>query len=412
MFKVFSNKSDYLLSLIGQFLRVVLQALFLFLLVLILSQHDFGLYSLLGAVSILLLPYSNLSSHILLVKNATSVISTFEDRLLSSQQLTLILGSVISVFATILFSFYTKELNVGYIWIFLFCELVIIRSFENIIYHFQAKERFDFTIYIKALVPALRCFSLLILWFVFDDDYKIESLILYYFGVMSIGYLIINYIVLNKHNIKYFIINSSMFEFKVGVLLSSSLLVYGVFASTDQLMIGYYENAASVAIYAFAAKIYFMAILPIQAVSNVTLKKFFNSKSRDESKMILNGVFKIIIPYAFISSIFIYLLSDVLIKSFLSDYVGSIILLNLFAIALPFKAISSTLSDLLVGLNLVKIRLSCEVVACVTNVALNFVLIPLYSLEGAVIATICSELILFILFFSVYYLRLTKNAVR
>ncbi|HIF9133597.1 TPA: polysaccharide biosynthesis C-terminal domain-containing protein [Photobacterium damselae] len=385
-------KKNIILSLSGQSLRIIFNATFLMMLVKILPIDKFGIYSLICAISLLISPYSNLGTHILLVKNANCKLSTDKERLIKSQEITLVIGSILALISYLIyFVFFSSVLSVSLLLLF-FCEIVTIRMYDNLVYHYQAKEKFDFTLYIKSLIPLCKILSILPL-VIFGLNFNDWGYI--YFFSMNIP--IFMYFIICLFKVK--VVNKNIFDLKAGFYISSSLLIYGVFSATDQIMIGYFINDEMVAIYAFAAKIYLMLILPVQAITSVYLKELFVEKDINKKNDIFIKAKVLIVIYSIVVMLFLFMFTKLIIDSYFKEYIDSVFIIMVLTFAFPLKALSSLMSDFILSLNQSKQRFNCEIKACLVNIMLNVILIPIWGIKGAAISTLISEIFLFYCFY-------------
>ncbi|SDF24808.1 Membrane protein involved in the export of O-antigen and teichoic acid [Methanolobus vulcani] len=112
----------------------------------------------------------------------------------------------------------------------------------------------------------------------------------------------------------------------------------------------------------------------------------------------------------------LFLLSDRIIHLLYSaDYNYSVITLQILSLTVIFNSINSIQSSLLTSSNRQKMNTISVGICCVINIILNIILIPLYSYNGAAIATLISVILLFIsesifIYKSFSYIPLNKSS--
>lgn len=95
----------------------------------------------------------------------------------------------------------------------------------------------------------------------------------------------------------------------------------------------------------------------------------------------------------------IFFISDkLIIVLFGSHYEESIFILKLLVIIIPFRLITLSISAILLNDKYVKSRLIIEGSATLINVIMNFTLIPIWGVNGAILSVIVTEFIIAIYF--------------
>jgi O-antigen/teichoic acid export membrane protein len=200
--------------------------------------------------------------------------------------------------------------------------------------------------------------------------------------------------------------NPSFFQIKtryISRILSSvlkralPLIVTGVVVSfytkIDQIMIknllGNYEAGAYSAAVTLCQATYFLPMV----LSNVLFPAIINSKkfNIEQYKLRLQVLFAVLVWVAIGIAVFLSLASDLIITSLYGpEYAESSGVLAIYAWAGIAVFYGTAWSKLMIVENLHSTILKINVLAMLTNVGLNYFLIPMYGITGAAIATVIS----------------------
>jgi O-antigen/teichoic acid export membrane protein len=179
-------------------------------------------------------------------------------------------------------------------------------------------------------------------------------------------------------------------------------------------MLGYYKGNSEVGIYNAAYKIFLVFIVPFQLI----LTAFFPKLSRNKPSK-LNNFKSLFYTYSlslFISSLIIFFV----LFYFSNDIIHIVFGLKYAEAYKPLSILS--LNVLVIGINIVfgnpliawgqqKKYIIPIGIGAITNIILNIILIPKYSYNGAAIATLFSEVAVFIgiiIYFNIYYSKNIK----
>lgn len=122
--------------------------------------------------------------------------------------------------------------------------------------------------------------------------------------------------------------------------------------------------------------------------NNVELFKLYY-KTMQELLIIISGLAMLVIYY----------IADWLIVLFFgANYEESIRILQLLAIIIPFRLITISIGTILSNDKYIKNRLKIEILVTILNIIINFTLIPILGVNGAIISVIITEIIIAILF--------------
>jgi O-antigen/teichoic acid export membrane protein len=208
---------------------------------------------------------------------------------------------------------------------------------------------------------------------------------------------------INYKFIKYYLINGLPLVF-------FGILGY-VFFNTDQIILGKLKGVEMVGYYSIATRI----ILILVTFPSLFLASLFPQLALSVSnKERLKNIFKKSILFIFLMSfllfVFILIFADFLPLLFGQKYIPSIQPLKLLSLILLLLPLTNLFDNFLFSINKQWQDFSITLFCALLNVALNFLLIPQYSIFGAIYATLISQFINLILtsLLSYRYFRLLK----
>ncbi len=210
--------------------------------------------------------------------------------------------------------------------------------------------------------------------------------------------------------IKYFILKIDP-KTVVTLLKNAHLfLYYGIFLISidliDRFILEYFKGSAEVGIYSASYRIGIVMNLVITGFKVAWTPFFMNLKSDESNKEIFSKVFTYFCYGGLIVFLFFSLFADDLVRL----NVGGYTLLNekywSGLVIVPYILIAYLFSGLYMNLNVasffsnkIKYLIISSAAGCVSNIALNFILIPRYSIIGAAISTMLSYMIMFIVLY-------------
>lgn len=209
-----------------------------------------------------------------------------------------------------------------------------------------------------------------------------------------------------KRNIK---LSTSLSIFHKSKWLLLSGLAAAIYLKIDQVMLGKLVGNAEVGIYSAATKLsefwYIFPVIIANAYNPSLIKKKHQGKSIFESYII--RFLSILIFLGIVLTAFTFTFSDIIIKLIYGEgFEKSAGILSVQIFALIFVFQRAVLSKWLVIENLYRFSLLSHGSGAVFNIALNFVLIPLYGSMGAAWATLFSYI--FASFLCLYFFRDTR----
>lgn len=193
------------------------------------------------------------------------------------------------------------------------------------------------------------------------------------------------------------------------------------FFKIDTIMLSTMKGDSEVGIYSAAytpllALSTIVSYMVTTAIYPVMSKSFVNMRNSLENITFYSS--KYIAAVGFPISIGCILLSDQFINLFYGNqYSESTIAFQILALFIPFRLVSGVTGTLLTSIDKQNIRTFSVAVCAAINIALNAIMIPKIGYIGAAIATVVSELCLYIIYLvliSLYYkdLKINKSFIR
>jgi len=193
--------------------------------------------------------------------------------------------------------------------------------------------------------------------------------------------------------------------------IALSGVMIAVYYNMDMIMMGYLRPEYETGIYSAAYKIFLISIIPFQLILNA----FFPSLSRN-NKDKTDSLKKTIAQYAYlmfaagiISGIVLMVFAKYLILLiFGSGYLTAISPLSILSLNTAVISVNMTFGNPLLAWGKQKQYLIVITFGALTNVVLNYLLIPHYSYIGAAFATLLSEAVVFV-GVAFYFFKFTRN---
>ena len=265
----------------------------------------------------------------------------------------------------------------------------------------------------NALTAVTFLVLILLFWQYFSDDQY--TIIIYIASLILAGilaFLITRYLVtakINENNQ----INQEYVVPRVSEILRKSLplapisIISFLMIFTDTIMVGWYLPNEQVAEYSVASKISYIILFFLQALEAVIYPRLLNMYQHNQSRV--RAFFwqstALVVGVVLSITLIMYLLSDWILIAFGKEYLIAKQALGVLLLAQLFRAASITFSFMFIIRDNVKYLNMILVSAFATNVICNAILINLYGIEGAAVATLIANAVLFFLVLGLFYLK-------
>jgi O-antigen/teichoic acid export membrane protein len=201
---------------------------------------------------------------------------------------------------------------------------------------------------------------------------------------------------------------------KLKQLLGSAhmFLYYGIFLISidliDRFILEYFKGSAVVGIYSASYRIGIVMNLVITGFKVAWTPFFLNLKQEQNNKEIFSKIFTYFCYGGLTAFLAFSLLADDIVKMNISgysllnsDYWSGLIIIPYILMAYLFSGLYLNLTVASFFQNKIKYLIISSAAGCISNIVLNFILIPPYSIIGAATATMLSYLIMFLVLY--YY---------
>ncbi|MFS1953048.1 polysaccharide biosynthesis C-terminal domain-containing protein [Vibrio breoganii] len=190
--------------------------------------------------------------------------------------------------------------------------------------------------------------------------------------------------------IKIYLILAFEVVMKGKYLLVSSFFLIG-FVRTNQIIVNYYLGSQELAYFSMPIKIVDGLTIIITTYVSAIYPYLVSSLSKEDIKSTAIKYFGLVTKIGVTVSLLVYLLSEnIILILFGNEYLSSIPVLKIYAVAVIFNYIYVATGRWFIALsepNFVALRNFC---AFVSNIALSLLLIPYFGIEGAATASMLS----------------------
>ncbi|MEL6987762.1 MAG: flippase, partial [Bacteroidota bacterium] len=189
---------------------------------------------------------------------------------------------------------------------------------------------------------------------------------------------------------------------------ATSLLI----TSIDILMLGYFKGTFEVGIYDIAIKFSLLAgvaLLGINAIATPKFSEFYSTNNFDGLKRMVRWSSKFIFWSTTPVLVILLLFPELILSIYGEEFPKAATALVILTVGQFISSISGSVGNILKMTDNHKVFQNIMIVATLLNIVLNIILIPLYGINGAAIAT--SSSIIFYNLTGVYYVYKKLNLV-
>lgn len=229
---------------------------------------------------------------------------------------------------------------------------------------------------------------------------------------------LLNYVYISKNyvHIKFKISNSCKVHLKPILTIFITTVSITVYVSSDVTMLGFMLGDYDVGLYSAAVKMYNIIKNVLVAMVMVMIPRFsilFNTDKENEANILFNNIFKIITLIMLPSICGIICLSKPIIMLIAGNtYIDSSTTLSILSLATFFSLYAYMyINCILIPLKEENIVFKATLVSALTNICLNFFLIPYLGMNAAAITTVIAEMIICIVSYNncKRYITITKK---
>ena len=262
---------------------------------------------------------------------------------------------------------------------------------------FEANLRMEYNVIAKLSFKILS--ASLIFWIIFSNGTLMQVIIALVFSEMV--KTLINYSFSRKFVRARFEIDFRLWKylFKECLPLALSSVIWVIYYQTDKVMLSIIQGDAPVGIYSAAYKLCepFSLIPSALMLSLFPLMSAYFKSSKDRLiksyRLSVKYILVIMLPIAVGTTL---LADKIILLVYKAPFAPSKTVLQILIWSMVFAALSLILSNLLVSMNEQRLYTISTGLCVVTNVVLNLSLIPTLSYNGAAIATVATNVVLFL----------------
>lgn len=404
------GKKDILWTILGQFSRVIFQSGFILLLAVLLNPEAYGKYTIVVAIITIMGPFIGLGFNQLLIElnvkkelNPVIIYTTGFWLIIFSFLIALLSGIVV------INSFYELDSEILMLFIFLaISDLLALKITELNSQMCIANSFFDRAAKIQSLISISRFLAVAITFFityVFEDIFIFSWLILYAF------FSIINSLISMKmsqqthKNLKLSNVFLDLNIIKRGFYYSIGLSSQGIYNDVDKIILSKTNGVevSQIGHYGLTYKLMDVVFVPLKAI---LIKNFplMIAKGKEKNWLFLVRYLKkmALISYAYITICIITLIlfgQEVINFTFGSEYDNVYNYLLLILPLLFFRISNYLIADVITGLGYQKVRSVIQICIATANFILSIILIKVWEIEGAVVASYLSEFMMIVALF-------------
>ena len=278
---------------------------------------------------------------------------------------------------------------------------------------FQVNLRMEYNIIAKLVFKVLS--AGLIIWIIYSHGTLIQILIVLVFSEMV--RTLINYSFSRKFVRPEFKIDIGLWKylFRESLPIALSSVIWIIYYQIDVVMLSPMRGDAAVGIYSAAHRLlepfsliphaFMLSLFPVMS------EAFKTSKDRLLKSYRLS--FKYLLIIALPIAIGITLLSDkIILLIYGTEFANSATVLQILMCALIFSFVNPLLLQLLIAMDKQKLLTVSTGTCAIVNVTLNFTLIPILGYNGAAIATVITNAVLFVAAFYFVSKHLQVNPIQ
>ena len=239
----------------------------------------------------------------------------------------------------------------------------------------------------------------LILWIIFSHGTLLQVIIVLLLSQMVrtlVSYFYSRKLVKPRFEIDF---EQWKYLFKESLPLALSSVIWVIYYQIDMVMLSMMQGDASVGIYSAAHKLceplllipgaLIISLFPLMSI-------FFKNSKTKLIKSYTLGVKYLLIVMLPIAIGITFLSDKIILLIYGTEFAHSTTTLQILVWSIVFGSINSVLLNILVSIDRQKLNTLSSGLCAIANVTLNFFLIPILSYNGAAIATVITNIVLFV----------------
>ncbi|MFE4114874.1 oligosaccharide flippase family protein [Priestia sp. YIM B13448] len=409
-----SNKKNNVLVkntvwvLIGQGLRIIIQAAYFIYIARLLGVEGYGAFISTVALVAIISPFSGIGAGNLLIKNVSRDRTLFNIYWGNALLMTLISSILLLMLVMVLSQFLLpSSLSLKLILLIAISDLFFAKVLDIGSQAFQAVQRLSYTAQLQILLSLFRMIGAVLLS-VFNSRISVETWGYCYLFSTVISALIAVVCVCTVLGFPKLDYKRIKGEIKDGIYFSISFSAESIYSDIDKTMLSRLSSLEAAGIYATAYRIIDVAFTPVLALLRASYAKFFQygTEGIRNTLTLIKKIFPLSLIYSILIAIILYFVAPIFPKFLGEEYKHSVDAIRYLCLIPLFRSVSYFAANILTGCNYQGYRTTAQLISSGVNIVLNFVLIPKLSWIGAVIACGTTNIFLSLLSWSlIWYLN-------
>lgn len=245
--------------------------------------------------------------------------------------------------------------------------------------------------------------SLFIITFLLLFTYGIEGAVLAIVisSICTSIFMMLTYRLPRISWVNYFQLTKKMISFGSITLFSNAVNLINYQA--DVLLIGYFLSSRELGVYSVSvmfAKIIWILPDSIQKITFPLISEFYAKKMDDPIKIVVDRCMKYSSIFLVLSSMFfVFFGKQIITLIFGAEFEQAYMPLNILLVGTVLFGITKSVGSIFASVGKLNLVYRIPLVSAIINVILNLILIPIYGINGAAIATTVSFLVSMVLMF-------------
>ncbi|BAZ43842.1 polysaccharide biosynthesis family protein [Chondrocystis sp. NIES-4102] len=393
-------------------LRIVVQILYFILLARTFGVEKYGYYTGIVAFVSIFIPFASWGSGEILIQKVARDRDLFQEYWGTTILKTLFFSSIFTSIILIVYSLYpVPNISIYSVFFVALGNLIFLKLNDATRDAFIAVGKLDYTAKTIVLVSISRVIVAILFVFLFEEHSVLSWCILYAIATLASAvmstYLVVQQVSYPKFNFRHI-----KQDLKLGFSYAISVSAQNVYNDLDKVMLTKMSTSAANGIYTTAYQVLTVAFTPIQSLALAAFRKFFQQGASGikGSLQLCKKILPLSVGYSLLAVLGLIICAPLLPIILGSEYQESVRALLWLSPTIVIKTIHFFAADALTGANYQSTRGTAQVLVAVINGVLNYWLIPIYGLYGAIWATLASEFLLMIFLWSFIYIYYKKSA--
>ncbi len=371
--------------ILGQGMRVVIQAVYFVLMARALGVAGYGAFAGVGAWVAVLSPFASFGYGNILIKHVSRDRSLFNLWWGNGLVMT-VLSGILLMIGAILLSSWVLPASIPLLLVIMVAaaDLIFTRLLDLSAQAFQAFEKLDRTAGLQVLINFARLCAILVLWLSTPSPTVLAWGVCYMLSTVAAGLIAVAMVnnvlgkpVLSRKNFSRELIQ--------GFYFSVSLSAQNIYNDIDKTMLSRFSTLTATGIYGAAYRFIDIAFVPVRSLLWASNVRFLRHGAKILRAAV--GYARSLLPWASLYGVgigaLLFIAAPVIPLILGPGYEESVIATRWLAVIPIFRVMHYFAADALTGANHQGLRSALQVSVALFNVVINFWLIPAYSWLGA-----------------------------